>query len=59
MLERIMMDRGEPPVTVGGGVAGARGEPAIQVRESYASSIAFNFVITRVPDVFVDNAVGV
>ena len=58
-LKRVPMEDNESAVAVSGGVPGAGREPTIQVGKSYARRLAFDFVITRVANVLVNNAVGV
>lgn len=54
-----MMIHGEPPVAVGRRISGTRREPSVQVRQGDAGRVAFNFVLARVTNMLVNDAVGV
>ena len=53
------MDHDEPAVAVSGGISRARWKPTIKVSQRYARELALDFIITRVTDVLVNDAVGV
>ena len=53
------MDDDESALSVSSGIPRARREPTIQVSESDARGFEFFLVITRVSDMFVNDAVGI